>query len=151
MRVRVLAAVAALLLLSYAPPAVAAVRKIRTPAHAVHTEFVVEVNRKGQIARVRTGKSSPDSAFNTMTYGNALQAFIRTPDGRAVAGTYRLTYDFNPATQRVKRAVSLLRAGHVNPDAPGAVEAMAAIAKRRAPSGAAVQSPLPDFKSITGH
>jgi hypothetical protein len=125
-----------------------------TPATAVHTEFVVEVNRKGQVTRVRSGKSCPDLSFNAMTYGNALQAFIRTPDGRAIAGIYRLSYDYNPKDKQVTRSVSLLRAGGVDPNRLGAVDQMAILSARHraAPATAApTSSPLPDFKAITGH
>jgi len=115
---------------------------------------MVEINRKGQVTRVRSGKSCPDLAFNAMTYGNALQAFIRTPDGRAIPGTYRLSYDFDPKTKLVRRSVELIKAGGVDPNRISAVDEMAAIAKRHhgpeptpEPSGSA----LPDFKAITGH
>ena len=122
------------------------------PARAEHTEFIVEVNAKGQVARVRSGKPCGDRAFNTLTYGNALQAFIRTPDGSAVPGTYRLTYDFSPKTQHVKRGVSLVRAGGVNPQALGAVDEMAAAGKRRGTNRKnTTTNGLPDFRSITGH
>lgn len=103
----------------------------RTPSGAQHVEFIVETNRKGQIARVRGGKESHDATFNAMTYGNALQAFIRTEDGHAIAGTYRLKYDYSPNTMMVTRTVDLIRAGGVNPDAIGAVDDMAALNRRR--------------------
>lgn len=102
-----------------------------TPSAPQHVEFVVETNGKGQIARVRGGKESHDATFNAMTYGNALQAFIRTEDGRAIAGTYRLKYDYSPSTMMVTRTVELIRAGGVNPDAIGAVDDMAALNRRR--------------------
>jgi len=122
------------------------------PSKAVHTEFVVEVNGKGQVARVRSGKTCGDRAFDTLTYGNALQAFIRTPNGSAVPGSYRLTYDFSPRTQHVKRGVALIRAGGVDPKALGAVDEMAAASKRRGRKSAKpAASTLPDFKSITGN
>ncbi len=124
-----------------------------TPATAVHTEFMVEINRKGQVTRVRSGKSCPDLAFNAMTYGNALQAFIRTQDGRAIPGTYRLSYDFDPKTKIVHRSVQLVKAGGVDPNRISAVDEMAAIAKRRhgEPDADASSSPLPELKAITGH
>jgi len=96
------------------------------PGKPEHTEFTVETNQKGQVTRVRSGKPSPDPAFNAMTYGNALQAFIRTADGHAIAGKFRLTYDYDPTTKRVRRGVALIRAGGVDPKALGAVDAMAA-------------------------
>ncbi len=100
------------------------------PTKRVHTEFVVETNRKGQVTRVRSGRPSADPAFNAMTYGNALQAFIRTTGGGAVAGTYRLTYDYDPKTKLVKRGVGLIRSGGVDPSALGAVDKMAALDRK---------------------
>jgi hypothetical protein len=108
-------------------------QNIPLPKTKLHSEFVVEVNRKGQVVRVRSGKSSGNAAYNAQTYGNALQAFIRKPDGSVVIGSYRLTYDFNPATGRVRRDVSLVKAGGVNPDARSAVEDMEEVAKRHTP------------------
>ena len=78
------------------------------PKHGEHTEYVVEINKQGQVSRVRSSRTSDSATFNAQTYGNALQAFIRTPDGHVVVGTYRLTYDFDPKTARVRRDVSLL-------------------------------------------
>jgi len=128
-----------------------------TPTTAVHTDFMVEINRKGQVTRVRSGKSCPDLAFNAMTYGNALQAFIRTADGRAIPGVYRLSYDFDPRTKLVHRSVALVRVGGVDPNRQSAVDEMAAIARRHhgaepaAPQPAPSSSPLPSFHDITGH
>jgi hypothetical protein len=102
-----------------------------TPTQHEHVELIVETNRRGQIARVRTGKGSNDDAFNAMAYGNALQAFIRTEDGRAIPGTYKLIYDYSPETKTVRRTVALIKAGGVNPDAVGAVDDMAAVNRRR--------------------
>jgi len=98
-----------------------------TPQEAERVVLVVETNKKGQVTRVRYNGShgSSNDGFNAMTYGNALQTFIRTEDGRAVAGTYRLTYDYNPGTQMVKRSVELIKAGGVDPNALGAVDDMA--------------------------
>jgi hypothetical protein len=104
--------------------------KTLLPKKNEHTEFVVEVNKLGQVARVRSGKSSDFPPFNAQTYGNALQAFIRTPDGKAIPGTYRLTYDFDVKTSRVRRNVALLHAGGVNPNAAGAAADMMKIAAK---------------------
>ena len=116
------------------PPGAINVEKLEPksllPKRPLHTEFVVEVNKYGQVARVRSGKSCPDPAFNAQTYGNALQAFIRTPDGKAIPGVYRLTYDFNPKTERVRRDVALLRVGGVNANAIGAATQMMQIARK---------------------
>ena len=100
------------------------------PTKALHVEFTVETNRMGQVARVRSVKPSHDEDFDTKTYGNALQAFIRTPDGHAVAGTFRLIYDYDPKTLRVRRDVALVKAGGVNPNAKGAADSMMEIARR---------------------
>lgn len=127
------------------------------PKKALHVEYTVEVNRLGQIARVRTVKPSHDQAFDAKTYGNTLQAFIRTPDGKAISGLYRLTYDYDPKTTRVKRDVALLRAGGVDPNAHGAVNDMMEIARRNinrtpppAASPAATLNPkrLPDLPQV---
>ncbi len=135
-----------------------ATAQVRAPARAEHTEFVVEVNRKGQVSRVRSGKYSSDAAFNTMTYGNALQVFIRTPDSKAVPGTYRLSYDYDPRSRNVHRTVTLIHAGGVDPNAIGAVNAMAEINRRRAEreqqehaaAGTTPVNTLPDLNTITG-
>jgi len=100
------------------------------PTKPLHVEFVVEVNRFGQVARVRSIKASHDVPFDTHTYGNALQSFIRTPDGHVLVGTYRLVYDYDPKTKMVKRDVALIKAGGVNPDAKGAADDMMEIARR---------------------
>jgi hypothetical protein len=104
--------------------------KALLPKKNEHTEFVVEINRLGQVARVRSGKSSDFPPFNAQTYGNALQAFIRTPDGKAIPGTYRLTYDYDVKSARVRRNVALLHAGGVNPNAAGAASDMMKIAAK---------------------
>jgi hypothetical protein len=151
----------ALLALAAAPislsAAAAGAAQVRAPDRAEHTEYVVEVNKMGQVARVRAGKSSPDAAFNAMTYGNALQVFIRTPDGKAVSGTYRLSYDYDPKSRNVRRTVALIHAGGVDPNAIGAVNAMAEINRRRAQRGQSERTTgttpvntLPDLKTITG-
>jgi len=114
----------ALLLLLPGVPAFAATQ----PAHAaakkpvplptphlskvkLHTEFVVEVNKLGQVVRVKSGKSCPNLTFNAQTYGNVLQTWIRHPDGTAEVGLYKVTYDYDPHGAKVTRHVSLLRAG----------------------------------------
>jgi hypothetical protein len=104
--------------------------KTLLPKKNEHTEFVVEINKLGQVARVRSGKSSDFPPFNAQTYGNALQAFIRTPDGKAIPGTYRLTYDYDVKSSRVRRNVALLHAGGVNPNAAGAASDMMKIAAK---------------------
>ena len=137
----------------------------KAPGVKLHSEYVVETNAKGQVTRVRSGKAAQDPNFNAMTYGNALQAFIRTTDDRSIAGVYRLSYDYDPKTQRVHRSVALIRKGGVNPKALGAVDVMVQFEKRRAAialqkaKAAAARQPtpnpkstanLPDLNSITG-
>jgi len=97
------------------------------PNTAQHTEFVLEVNAKGQVSKIRSAQRSHDLLFDKMTYGNVIQTFIRTPDGHAVSGVYRMSYDFNPKTQKIRRTVALIHAGGVDPKAPGAVDRMAAM------------------------
>lgn len=147
---------AALALFALAPARVcgqaAAVVHLPPPQRAEQTQFVVEVNKMGQVTRVRTGKYSSDPAFNAITYGNALQVFIRTPQGRAVSGTYRLMYDYDPKSRNVRRTVSLIHAGGVDPNAIGAVNAMAQLNRRRAQQGLhpTPAGTLPDLRTITG-
>jgi hypothetical protein len=95
--------------------------KALLPKVALHTEYIVAVNKLGQVTRVISGKMSKDKSYNLHTYGNAMQAFIRTPDGKAISGSYRLTYDYNPKTANVHRDVALVKAGGVDPNAVGAV------------------------------
>ena len=125
------------------------------PKRAEHQEYVVEINKYGQVARVRTERGNGDPTFNAQTYGNVLQAFIRTPDGQVVLGTYRLTYDFDPKTARVRRDVTLLRQGGVNPDAQGAVpDLMSKVHSHTpipiAPNGAVDPRHLPDLDGVIG-
>jgi hypothetical protein len=104
--------------------------KALAPKKTLHVEYTVEINKLGQVARVRTVKPSHDQSFDAKTYGNALQAFIRTPDGQVIVGTYRLTYDYDPKTMRVRRDVALVKAGGVDPEAKGAATEMLEIARR---------------------
>ncbi|HTV73814.1 MAG TPA: hypothetical protein VME66_08935 [Candidatus Acidoferrales bacterium] len=104
----------------------------KMPTTVLHTDFLVDTNRKGQVTRVRSGTGSSNARFNLMTYGNALQTFIRTPSGGAVAGIFRLDYDYSPTTGAVRRTVTLVRAGGVDPNAIGAVFAMLQDAHRHA-------------------
>ncbi len=100
------------------------------PTVPLHTEFVVEVNRLGQIVRVRSGKSCKNLTFNAQTYGNVLQMWIRKPDGHAIVGVYRVMYDYNPRTQKVHRGVALLSRGGNWGDYKGAVTDMLEIDAR---------------------
>jgi hypothetical protein len=98
--------------------------KALLPKVPLHTEFVVAVNKLGQVTSIISAKPSKDRTFNLQTGGNALQAFIRTPDGKAISGSYRLTYDYSPKTTRVHREVVFVKAGGVDAGAPGAVNKM---------------------------
>lgn len=118
------------------------------PKKKLHVEMIVEVNKYGQVSRVRSIKPSHDPLFDAHTYGNALQAFIRTPSGNVVLGSYRLTYDYDPTTLVVRRDVALVKAGGVNPNATGAANSMMEIARRNskrkpAPIVNAAVSPQP--------
>ena len=94
------------------------------PKVALHTEFVVEINKLGQVTKIRSAKPSKDRTYNLQTYGNALQAFIRTEDDKAIPGVYRLTYDYSPKTTRIRRDVALISAGGVDVNAEGAANRM---------------------------
>jgi hypothetical protein len=121
------------------------------PTQREHTEFVVEINKLGQVTRVRSGKSSKNLMFNAQTYGNVLQAFIRTDDGRVVVGTYRMSYDFDPKTGHVRRGVALISRGGVDPDAQGAaLEILSHSHPHSPPPGIPPLDPrvLPDFKNV---
>jgi hypothetical protein len=125
----------------------------RLPNAALHTEFNVEVNKKGQVVRVKSGKSCKDTTFNAQTYGNVLQMWIRKPDGTAVVGMYRVSYDYDPHTRVVRRNVALLRAGGNWGNDQGAANQMMDVAAREAAAAAAKSGQessknLPDIKAI---
>jgi len=155
MRTALGAALAALALIAAAPspsplpaPTGIDLTKLQPKAHLpkvpLHAEYVVAVNKKGQVTRVLSGKPSPDATYNVQTYGNALQAFIRTTDGGAISGRYRLTYDYDPQTAHVRRQVALVAAGGVDPNAPGAVDQMLAdVRKHAAQHSAPPATPTP--------
>lgn len=105
---------------------------VHLPNEKLHTEFLVEVNKMGQVVRVKSGKSCKNLTFNAQTYGNVLQMFIRHPDGTAEVGLYRVTFDYNPATRKVARQVALQKAGGTWGDEEGAANQMMDIAKRQA-------------------
>ncbi|MBC5829229.1 MAG: hypothetical protein GIW98_03425 [Candidatus Eremiobacteraeota bacterium] len=118
----------------------------RLPKVPLHTEFVVEVNKLGQVVRVKSGKSCKDLTFNALTYGNVLQMFIRTADGmHAIVGLYRVTYDYDPRTTRARRGISIVSRGGKWANEEGAANSMKDIAERQARKH---NKPLPDFKQI---
>ncbi len=146
------AAVLAVLALSIAVPALAA--KTPTPLPTIyfskvplHTDFTVEVNKKGQIVQVEKATGSVDRTFNAHTYGNVLQMWIRHPDGTATVGLFKVSYDFNPKTKDIHRSVALIRAGGAWANKIGAADNMTAIAKRSRAQKAPI---LPSLNAITG-
>ncbi|MBV9233856.1 MAG: hypothetical protein JO030_07425 [Candidatus Eremiobacteraeota bacterium] len=105
---------------------------IHPPSVALHSEVVVEVNKKGQVVRVKSTKPSKVRSFNVQTFGNALQMWIRHPNGTAQTGLYRVTYDYNPKTTEVTRHVSLISAGGSWANDEGAATVMIGIAHKQA-------------------
>jgi len=119
------------------------------PKVPLHAEYVVAVNKLGQVTHIVSVKPSKNPNFNLITGGNALQAYIRTADGKSISGTYRLMYDYNPANKHTRRTVGLIRAGGVDPNAMGAVNVMFEDVKKRGhpetpePVGSAAMTPGP--------
>ncbi len=122
------------------------------PHERLHTEFVVEVNSKGQVVRVKSGKSCKNYTFNAQTYGNVLQMWIRHPDGTAEVGLYRVSYDYDPKTHTVHRSIALLRAGGNWGNQLGAADDMMNTANReaRAFKNARSGKNLPPLNAIVG-
>jgi len=122
------------------------------PKVALHTELIVEVNKLGQVSRVRSIKPSHNQPFDEHVYGNALQTFIRTPDGHVVLGSYRLSYDYNPKTQHIRRDVALVKEGGVDPNRKGAANDMMDIAARNRnrtpPPGLYAPIPAPSVRRM---
>jgi len=131
------AALATILIVTCAPALAATptpkplpIPSIAPPKVPLHTEYVVEVNKKGQVVRIKSGKPSKSHTFNVQTYGNALQMWIRKPDGTATVGLFKVTYDYNPKTRAVSRNISLVSMGGNWADEPGAATTMIDTAKR---------------------
>jgi hypothetical protein len=137
------------------PPAenhlTAAQMKAMLPKTALHTEYVVAVNKLGQVTGAKAKTLSKDKNFNVETYGNALQAFIRTEDGKAISGLYSLDYDYNPTTSRISRSVALIHEGGVNPDAKGAALVMLDAARKEAAAAAAKAKRPAPVPTATAH
>jgi hypothetical protein len=127
---------------------------IHLPNVPLHSEVVVEVNKKGQVVRVKSTKPSKARTFNVQTYGNALQMWIRKPNGTAQVGLYRITYDYNPKTQDVTRRVALISAGGNWGDAEGAANVMMDMARKQAEAAHKAQqeqtNKLPSLNQIRG-
>lgn len=100
------------------------------PKKPLHVQLQVQVNKHGQVVRVLHGDLSGDRPFDIMALGNAMQMWIRHPDGSAETGLYRVTYDYDPHTHNVKRAPSLIKAGGNWANSPGAATRIVADAKR---------------------
>jgi len=123
------------------------------PPVALHSEVVVEVNKKGQVVRVKSTKPSKVASFNLQTYGNALQMWIRHPNGTAQVGLYRVTYDYNPKTQDITRRVSLVSAGGDWGNQQGAANVMMEMARKQAAAARQAQQQngkLPSLNQIRG-
>jgi hypothetical protein len=124
------------------------------PKTVEHTEFVVEVNKMGQVVRVKSAVPSKSASFNTQTMGNALQMWIRHPNGTADVGLYKITFDFDPKTRDVRRTISVVSLGGAWADQPGAATKMLDDAKREAAEEEAKEkqsaASLPGLHSITG-
>lgn len=132
----------ALLTLTLSAPALAAPTPTPTkkptvvlpamPNHALHTEFTVEVNDKGQVVAAKTVKPSHWASFDAQTYGNVLQMWIRHPDGTAEVGLYKVQYDYNSSTKKIHRSVSLVKAGGDWGNKEGAADQMMDLANKEA-------------------
>jgi hypothetical protein len=125
------------------------------PTVPLHAEYVVEVNAKGQVVRIKSGRGTKDAIFNTQTYGNALQMWIRKPDNTAVVGLFKVTYDYNPKNHSVARKISLVSTGGSWGNDEGAADVMMDTAKREAAAAAKQRqqqqsSKLPSLNTITG-
>lgn len=145
----------AILALAFAGPAHAATAAprpmptIRFSKVPLHTEFVVEVNKRGQVVRVKSGKSTSNLTYNAQTYGNVLQMWIRRPDGSAEVGLYRVGYDYNPKTHGIHRSIALIKAGGTWGDKQGAADQMMDIYRKNEAKGATKPN-LPSLNAITG-
>jgi hypothetical protein len=105
---------------------------VHLPNVPLHTEVVVEVNKKGQVVRVKSTKPCKVQSFNVQTFGNALQMWIRRKDGSAEAGLYRVNYDYDPKTAQVSRRVSLISTGGSWANNEGAANVMIDLAHKQA-------------------
>jgi len=105
------------------------------PKTPQHSDFLVEVNDRGQVSKVRSGTHSKDPRFDAVTYGNVIQTFVRRSDGRAISGLFRVSYDYDPKSEMVRRSVALVHAGGVNAKAPGLVTVFAEASEHNARAG----------------
>jgi len=98
--------------------------QLKLPAVPLHTEYLVEVNKKGQVVKSKPSKLSKVQTYNLMTYGNTLQMWIRKPDGSATVGTFRVSFDYDPKTKKVARNITMVSEGGNWGDQEGAANAM---------------------------
>lgn len=98
--------------------------QIKLPTVPLHTEYLVEVNKKGQVVKSKPSKLSKVETFNLMTYGNTLQMWIRKPDNTATVGLFRVSFDYDPKTKKVARNIALVTPGGNWADQEGAATAM---------------------------
>jgi hypothetical protein len=101
------------------------------PNKPLHVQFIVEVNNLGQVVRVDHGTLSGNKPFDTMTLGNAMQMWIRRPNGSSEAGLYRVNYDYNPRNHEVSRVPSIIRPGGSWATKPGAATMIIEDARRQ--------------------
>jgi hypothetical protein len=124
------------------------------PPVPLHAEYVVEVNHKGQVVRIKSGKGTKYPSFNSQTYGNALQMWIRKADGSAVVGLFKVTYDYNPKNHAITRHIALVSTGGDWGNQEGAADVMIDTAKKEAAQAAKLrqqqQPKLPSLNTITG-
>jgi hypothetical protein len=124
------------------------------PPVPLHAEYAVEVNKHGQVVRIKSGRGTKYATFNAQTYGNALQMWIRKADGTAVVGLFKVTYDYNPKTHAVARRISLISTGGSWGNEPGAANVMIDTAKKEAAQAYKQQqeqrAKLPSLNIITG-
>lgn len=127
---------------------------IKLPAVPLHTEYLVEVNKKGQVVKSKPSKLSKLDTFNLMTYGNTLQMWIRKPDDSATVGTFRVTFDFDPKTKKVTRNIALVSEGGDWGDQEGAATSMYEEAERQLQAAIKKQqaqdASLPSLNQIRG-
>ena len=131
-----------------------AMPSIKLPTVPLHTEFLVEVNKKGQVVKSKPSKLSKVETFNLMTYGNTLQMFIRKEDNTATVGLFRVTFDYDPKTKKVSRNVALVTPGGNWGDEEGAATVMYQDAERQLQDALKKQQQqsesLPSLKQIRG-
>jgi hypothetical protein len=124
------------------------------PTVPLHTEAIVEVNKKGQVVRIKSTKSCKVASFNIQTFGNALQMWIRRPNGTAQVGLYRVSYDYDPKTHGVTRSIGLVSAGGNWGDEDGAANVMIENARKQAAEDrqreAEQNAKLPSLNQIRG-